>query len=161
MEKSSLKTRLRWLFLIAGVIFFFLSCSKANRCETWEYYDECEAKTFNGCDTGPFHIYGTHFHDYLCGSELDGIAPGYTVVRTDDGEKKVTRHYVKKINWSSLFTSESPSDNKKKCPWEISNVSVERKWWMVTDERRKVSNLYPLSFLNYYYVKNDYSGCSV
>lgn len=68
---------------------------KEGKCETWEYTQECEEISYGGCDFFPYP--GTKFLAYLCGEQLNGIYPGATVITTNNAERKVTRHYIRKV----------------------------------------------------------------
>lgn len=79
--------------LILPVAILF-SCSKS-KCETWEYTMECQEFTSGACNG--FNP-ATKFTAVLCGDQLNGIAPGASVVTSSDTQKKVTRHYTRRVN---------------------------------------------------------------
>ena len=78
-------------FLSVGTLY---SCSKS-KCETWEYTMECQEFTSGSCNG--FNP-ATKFTAVLCEDQLDGIFPGASVVISTDAQKKITRHYIRKVN---------------------------------------------------------------
>jgi len=80
-------------FVILFFTWLFAACSK-EKCEIWEYTRDCEEHISGACNGwNP----STKLWAYLCGDQLNGIHAGAAVVSSDDAERKVTRHYIRKV----------------------------------------------------------------
>jgi hypothetical protein len=70
------------------------SCSKSSSdsCEQWEYYDHCEPKSQSVICGEDHNVQGS-----VCGDRLADAKAGRTSVIDDNADRKLTRHYIRKI----------------------------------------------------------------
>lgn len=78
------------------LIISVYSCKKTSRCETWKFYDQCVPKNnlVIGCGTGPIN----YLQGPFCGDDLTGISAGSTKIIHEDGDAKIVRHFIQKVN---------------------------------------------------------------